>query len=101
MPDKKQVKEPVQVYLERNDVDLLAALAQRLGLPRTEILRRGLRGLAAEVLGATGPALAFLDAAVAATPNGAPDDLALNHDAYLADAEVASWSRSPARRRSR
>ena len=101
MRNKKQVKEPVQVYLERPDVDLLTSLAERLGLPRTEVLRRGLRGLAAEVLGASGPALAFLEAAQSAASSDVPGELALDHDKYLADGEEASWSPPSVRRRGR
>lgn len=99
MKNRKSVKEPVQVYLDRPDVDLLTDLAERLELPRTEVLRRGLRGLAAEVLGASGPMMAFLDAAGTSAPEGVPDDVAANHDRYLADAEVASWTRPPSVRR--
>lgn len=47
---RRQVREPVQVYLDERDRALLEAIAARSALSRAEILRPGLRRIAAEVL---------------------------------------------------
>ena len=46
-----RVREPVQVYLAGDDVDLLARLAGETNLTKAELLRRGLRSLARELSG--------------------------------------------------
>lgn len=76
-----RVREPVQVYLDRNDRDLLEELARRTGLPRAELIRRGLRTLAAETLVERRPgwSLELLDGSIA----DAPKDLSARHDDYL------------------
>ena len=57
----RAVREPVQVYLDPDDRKLLDALARSTGLSRAEILRRGIRSLAAEARGAGSPMLAFME----------------------------------------
>ena len=91
----KVVREPVQVYLDEPDRSTLERAALASGLPRAEVLRRGLRRFAAELLADESPALAFLDSAAGVTPSDAPPDVAIRHDEYLADWEVASWSEKP------
>jgi hypothetical protein len=82
-----QIREPVQVYLDRRDRDLLEQLAESTGLPRTEILRRGLRALAAERLVTHPPGWSMenLIGALGEAPD-VPEDLAERHDTYLARA---------------
>ena len=89
-PPPAVVREPVQVYLDVPDRAMLERAAQATGMPRAEVLRRGLRRFAAEVLADESPALAFLDGVASAPPN-APPDVAVRHDDYLADWEMASW----------
>jgi hypothetical protein len=81
----KTVREPVQVYLDAPDRALLDGVARRTGLSRAEILRRGIRAVAGQMLTERAPgwSLAVL---VGAAGEDAPSDLAERHDAYLARA---------------
>jgi hypothetical protein len=79
-----RVREPVQVYLDRQDRDLLEQLVESTGLPRTELIRRGLRALAAEKLVSRPPGRSM--ESLIGPFGDAPDDLAERHDAYLAEA---------------
>jgi hypothetical protein len=76
------VREPLQVYLARDERALLDQLARETGLSRAEVLRRGLRSLAAELQGAASPMLDLVNELAA---DDWPADLALRHDAHLAD----------------
>lgn len=80
----RRVREPVQVYLATSDRELLEELAARTGLPRAELLRRGLRRLADELLAERAPGWSFerLVGALGDDP-ALPPDLAAQHDAYL------------------
>ena len=82
-----RVREPVQVYLDRHDRDLLEQLVESTGLPRTELIRRGLRALAAEklVLQPPGRSMESLIGAFGDAPD-VPADLSERHDSYLAQA---------------
>ena len=98
MPKRRSaraVREPVQVYLDVPDRAILERTALATGLARAEVLRRGLRSIAAEVLADQSPALAFLNSAARAA--SAPDlsDVAMRHDEYLADWEASSWAATP------
>ena len=77
------VREPVQVYLAPDDSALLNRLATETGLPKAEILRRGVKSYAREHGGAVTPMLRFLAESGA---NGWPGAAAEDHDAVLADA---------------
>ncbi len=46
----RRVREPVQVYLDPADRDLLEEVVRATGLSRAEILRRGLRRMADDAL---------------------------------------------------
>jgi hypothetical protein len=87
----RAVREPVQVYLAAPDRAILERAARASGLPRAEVLRRGLRRFAAELLADESPSLAFLESAASATPPKALRDVAARHDEYLANWEIASW----------
>ena len=80
----KQVREPVQVYLDQDDRDLLLEASRRSALPQTEILRRGLRRVAADLLVEHRPG-ASLDQLIGSlgTADSIPIDLAARHDEYL------------------
>jgi hypothetical protein len=80
-----RVREPVQVYLDVEDRDLLERVAKATGLPRTEVLRRGLRSLAAATLdaGTGSEPLGYL-IGVLGNDRSVPTDLSAQHDRYLA-----------------
>ena len=80
----KQLREPVQVYLDREDRALLDELSRQSGLPRTEVLRRGLRRLAQSEFPGQAPGSSFdaLLGALGSDP-AIPADLAARHDEYL------------------
>ncbi|HVD59658.1 MAG TPA: hypothetical protein VNC11_02215 [Gemmatimonadaceae bacterium] len=84
---KGKVREPVQVYLTQQDRRLLKEVAAAAGVSGAEVLRRGLRRMAGEVLSDRSPAMQMLEEMNSAkwSPD-APRDMALNHDKYLADA---------------
>ncbi len=88
MPRRRPPREPVQVYLDRDDRNLLAETARAAGLPQAEILRRGLRRVAQDLLADARPgaALDTLIGALAGAPD-VPPDLATRHDEYLYPAE--------------
>ena len=79
----KQVREQVVVYLDAQDRALLEELAERTGMPRTELFRRGLRRLAVDLGGerASGSSLEYL--AETAVNDAFPPDVAERHDEYL------------------
>lgn len=82
-----RVREPVQVYLDRQDATLLGHLAEQTGLPKAELLRRGLRQLAAGELAEKRPGWSFdvLMGILGDSPDH-PTDYAERHDEYLAQA---------------
>ena len=85
-PRPKVVKEPVQVYLTRQDRVLLDRVAAKSRLSRAEVLRRGLKRFGAEVLVDENPVVKFLgEMSRADWPVDMPTDVARRHDEYLAD----------------
>ncbi len=87
MPKKNtgsRVREPVQVYLDRQDRDLLEKVAKTTGLSRAEVLRRGLRSIAEQALAERPPGYS-LEGLVGSLGDDAtlPRDLADKHDEYL------------------
>lgn len=104
MPRKlppRVVREPMQVYLDGSDLSILERAALSTGLPKTEVLRRGLRRYAAELLADESPALAFLNYEASAPAADVPADVAERHDEYLADGEMASWGKAPSAKAAR
>ncbi|HEY5220404.1 MAG TPA: ribbon-helix-helix protein, CopG family [Gemmatimonadaceae bacterium] len=89
------VREPVQVYLDERDRELLEQVAERTGLARAEVLRRALRSLAAETLAerSHGSSLRAL-AGVLGGDDSTPADLAERHHDYLAQGDEAHGRRS-------
>jgi hypothetical protein len=79
-----RAREPVQVYLDGQDRDLLESLVERSGQSRAELLRLGLRRLSEEMLterraeSGLGALRGVLDSA-----SDVPNDLAERHDDYL------------------
>lgn len=84
MPKSPRVREPVQVYLDVRDRSLLEEVAQRTGLSRAEILRRGLRRISDELLAerSAGSSFEGLIGALGDDP-AIPVDLSERHDHYL------------------
>jgi hypothetical protein len=80
-PRGAAVREPVQVYLAPDDRDLLNRLAEETGLPKAEILRRGVRSFAREQRGGS-PMLRFL---AETSGEGWPEGVAADHDDALAE----------------
>src|SRR4051812_36504247 len=78
-----RVSEPIQVYLEPRDRVLLDGMAERSSQSRAEVIRIGIRRLAAETMGdkRTGASLDFLAGAL--DEADVPADLAARHDDYL------------------
>ncbi len=95
-PRAPRVREPVQVYLDPGDRELLEEAARRTGLARAEILRRGLRAIAHEMIAeqAPGSSFEYLIGILGDDPS-IPRDLAARHDEYL----YGELSDEPARER--
>ena len=82
----KMVREPIQVYLDRDDRAMLDRAADDAGLSRAEVLRRGIRSFAAQQQKGEGPMMQLIRELQAAPwPEDTPADLGLNHDKYLAE----------------
>jgi hypothetical protein len=79
------VREPIQVYLDRDERTILDRVAQQEGVSRAEVLRRGLRSYAAEQSAGKTPMLEFLEW-VRQQDFDLPTDLSIRHDDYLAEA---------------
>ena len=87
---KGKVREPVQVYLTLQDRQLLKEVAAAAGVSGAEVLRRGLRRMAGEVLSDRNPAMQMLEEMNAAPWSAdTPSDAALNHDRFLAESYLA------------
>ena len=86
----KRVREPVQVYMEPDDKALLDQLAEETSLSRAELLRRGLRRIAADLQTARAPgrSLDQLIGALGDAPD-IPADLSARHEEYLYPASNA------------
>jgi hypothetical protein len=80
----RRVREPVQVYLETSEKELLDQLALRTSLSRAELLRRGLRRLASELSSDAVPGRSLTSLIGALGDDaGIPADLSVRHDEYL------------------
>lgn len=88
----RQVREPIQVYLDQGDRSLLDLMSERTDAPRSDVIRQALRRFAVDVLSDARPG-ASLPALIGVLDDAAhvPTDLAAHHDAYLyADAPGTS-----------
>ncbi|MGQ0560975.1 MAG: ribbon-helix-helix protein, CopG family [Gemmatimonadota bacterium] len=77
------MREQVVVYLDDRDRALLEEMAEKTGLARTELFRRGLRRLAEETLAQSKPGSALDFLIATAADDGLPPDVAERHDEYL------------------
>jgi hypothetical protein len=92
-----RIGEQVVVYLAPQDRALLEQMADKTGLARTELFRRGLRRLADEMLGSKKPGSSFeYLIANSGADDGLPPDVAARHDYYLA-AGYEALRRKPAK----
>jgi Arc/MetJ-type ribon-helix-helix transcriptional regulator len=97
-PRRGRVSEPVQVYLERRDRDLLDRLASRLSASKSDVLRQGLAALERQLTDpGQDPVLRIIGVADAAEGREAGYDVSREHDRFLAESEEASWR--PGRKR--
>jgi hypothetical protein len=81
---RAMVREPVQVYLDAPDRELLEQLAEAEGVPRTEVIRYAIRQYGQRRLAEERPG-ASLDALLGALNDvpALPTDLSVRHDDYL------------------
>jgi Arc/MetJ-type ribon-helix-helix transcriptional regulator len=93
-PKPAKVREPVQVYLDPADRELLERLTQRLETSKSDVLRQALGALERELADPEQhPALRIIG--IAGRWPLKPDpgyDVAREHDRFLAESEVASWT---------
>ncbi|OQY26213.1 MAG: hypothetical protein B6I34_00225 [Anaerolineaceae bacterium 4572_32.1] len=81
-------KKPIQVYLDRQHLNLLGQLVESLSLSQAEVLRRGLESLAREVVPVEDdPAWQLIG--LAGEDVDLPEDWSINHDHYLTE-----WTRN-------
>jgi hypothetical protein len=93
-------REPVQVYLAAPDRVLLDRIAKKAGVSRAEVLRRGVRRMAAEVLADENPMLSFIEEMASTKwPADTPSDVAERHDFYLTERERRASAKRPRKAR--
>lgn len=92
----KRVREQAVVYLSDRDRTLLDELTRETGLARTELFRRGLWALAAELRRPKHRSAIDLLIAGAATTDG-PSDFAERSDQYLYDNHASAAAETNAR----
>jgi hypothetical protein len=100
---KAKVREAVMVYLDAHDRALLERLARKTGLPRTELLRRGLRHVADQELSSEAPGSAF-EYLLETASDKSPTDLSERADDYLYGGGYREWfvrEKPPAKKRAR
>ncbi|MGH7645131.1 MAG: hypothetical protein ACREMR_06055 [Gemmatimonadales bacterium] len=98
-PRKRRVAEPVQVYLAAADRQRLERLAEQLDATKSDVLRRGLEALERQLADpAEHPALRVIGIAQEETGPPLDYDVAREHDRFLSDSEIASWSPSRGKR---
>lgn len=92
--DRRKVAEPVQVYLDPADRGRLEWLTEQLDTTKSDVLRRALEALERQISDPEShPALRIMSIAERAVPAGSPGyDVAVEHDRFLADSEMASWT---------
>ena len=96
----KRVREPVQVYLTASDRKLLREVAVAAGVSGAEVLRRGLRRMAGEILAERSPALRLLEEMNSADwPADMPADAGRRHDEQLAEINYPRPRRVPRKRK--
>src|SRR5512141_1246561 len=98
--ENSRVREPVQVYLDRQQRRRLEELALELGLSKADVVRRGLEVLEQQMEDpAQHPALRIIGIADGKGMRRLDFDVAVQHDRYLAESEQKSWKVSSRRKR--
>lgn len=96
MPPRKrpplQVCEPIQVYLTQEERRLLDQVAESTGLSRAEVLRRGVRSLAAGLRGQKSPMLELM---ARLSQESWPAGIAERHDELLAQEYLENFPPEP------
>jgi hypothetical protein len=87
----KRGREQAVVYLSDRDRTLLDELAEKTGLSRTELFRRGLWALAAQIGVAAQPGSSIDYLVSTASQYSGPPDLAERADDYLYGGEYQTW----------
>lgn len=88
------------MYLAAPDRALLDRVAKKAGVSRAEVLRRGVRRLAADVLADENPMLSFIEQMSSTKwPAGTPADVAERHDVYLTEREKRRSAKRPRKAR--
>lgn len=89
--NSKRIREQAVVYLSERDRKLLDDLAEKTGLSRTELFRRGLWALASQIGVAAQPGSSIDYLVSTASQYAAPPDLAERADDYLYGGEYQTW----------
>ena len=79
----KGVREQAVVYLDARDSALLQEMADKTGLAKTELFRRGLHRLAEEALPGRKAGLSLAHLIATGGADAFPPDVAERHDYYL------------------
>ena len=88
-----RVREPVQVYLGRDELDRLRRLTVELATTKSDVLRKGLEALERELTDPERhPALSIIGIAVRGPERHDSIDVAREHDDVLAEAEIDRWA---------
>lgn len=95
--------EPVQVYLAPAEHARLDRLVAHLDATKSDVIRRALEALEREVVDpARNPVLQLIGIADHVRSSDAGYDVAVEHDRFLAESEIASWSKpAPSRKKRR
>lgn len=94
MPRRIREAAPIQVYLARDEQSRLGRLADELATTKSDVLRRGLLALEREVHDPEShPVLRMIGLVTGPLKRGPGYDVAIEHDRFLADSEVASWKK--------
>lgn len=97
-----RVAEPVQVYLEPTDRARLDRMAEDMNATKSDVLRRALEALEQQLTDPDShPAMRLIGMAGPHTRHPPPGthDVAVEHDSYLAEQEIASWQKPRPRKR--
>ncbi len=87
------VSEPVQVYLAPPEQARLDRLTTQLAVSKSDVLRRGLEALEQQLTDPSShPALQLIGRVDDVRQGSEEMDVAREHDRYLVESEVSSWS---------
>lgn len=98
-----RVAEPVQVYLDPADRSRLDRIAEDLNATKSDVLRRALEALEQQLTDPEShPAIRLIGIAASTRRRPATEhNVAIEHDDFLAEQEIASWKKPRAGKRGR